>query len=192
MKKLVFCFCVLLALAITAHYNKEESSAWLFPQKAENAELSKPAETAVPEPTPAPAPVEVSDEVKTLQFAADGGDAVAQCNLGYCLEMGEGIAPDAARAVELYRKAAEQGNAAACFNLARCYVNGTGVEPDVAQFIVWCRKAAELGNADAMYSLGMCYRQGFGVEKSDDDARAWLQKAADQQHEKAAGELSHL
>ena len=195
MKKIVFVFCLLLALGIAAHYNKEELLTCLFPQEVKDSEtkvaiaspVEQPESVSVPEPAPV---VEISEEMKALQFAADGGDAVAQCNLGYCLEMGEGITADAAAAVALYRKAAEQGNAAACFNLARCYVNGTGVEPDVAQFITWCRKAAELGNADAMYTLGMCYKQGLGVETSLREALSWLQKAAELKHEKAAAELN--
>ena len=194
MKKIVFLFCILLALGITAHYNKDELAAWLFPQQEQSPVVAEPEgaqpPTAVTPASPVPTVREVSDEVKSLQFAADGGDATAQCNLGYCLEMGEGITADAAQAVELYRKSAEQGNAAACFNLARCFVNGTGVEPDVVQFLHWCRKAAELGNADAMFSLGMCYKQGLGVPVSAQDAQAWLEKAAARQHEKAKAELN--
>lgn len=195
MKKLVFVFCVLLALGIAAHYNKEDLMVWLSPEKEGTPAPEAPAaETSTPTPAeqpPAePAVVEVSEEVKALQFAAEGGDAVAQCNLGLCLESGEGIATNAAAAVEMYRKSAEQGNATACFNLARCYVNGFGVEPDVAQFINWCRKGAEAGSADAMYTLGMCYKQGLGVEASAQEAETWLRKAADLSHEKAAAELN--
>ena len=197
MKKLVFVFCVLLALGIAAHYNKETLMAWMSPEKEGTPTPAAPNEAKpVAQPAPAeqppvePAVAEVSEEVKALQFAAEGGDAVAQCNLGLCLETGEGIATDAAAAVEMYRKSAEQGNAAACFNLARCYVNGFGVEPDVAQFISWCRKGAEAGNADAMYTLGMCYKQGLGVEASAQEAEVWLRKAADLNHEKAAAELN--
>ncbi len=193
MKKLVFLFCVLLALGITAHYNKVELAAWLFPQKVEEKTIHGVDETpsatveSVAEQTTAAS--EISEEVKSLQFAADGGDAVAQCNLGYCLEMGEGIKADSEQAVAQYRKSAAQGNAAACFNLARCYVNGMGVEPDVVQFIEWCEKAAELGNADAMYTLGMCYKHGYGVAVSAQVSKTWLEKAAALKHEKALEEL---
>ena len=166
MKKLVFVFCVLLALGIAAHYNKETLMAWMSPEKEGTPTPAAPAEAKpVAQPAPAEQPpvepvvAEVSEEVKALQFAAEGGDAVAQCNLGLCLESGEGITSNAVAAVEMYRKSAEQGNAAACFNLARCYVNGFGVEPDVAQFISWCRKGAEAGNADAMEQLGMCMEE---------------------------------
>lgn len=198
MKKIVFIFCMLLALGIVAHYNKEDLMAWLSPQEALQNGKPEPAsgsstagEPVAEEQAPAAAVVvETSEEVKALQFAADAGDAVAQCNLGYHLEMGDGVTQDTVRSVELYRRSAEQGNAVACFNLARCYVNGTGVEPDVSLFISWCRKAAELGNADAMYSLGMCYKQGLGVESSLREAHSWLQKAAELGHEKAAAELN--
>ena len=51
--------------------------------------------------------------VKWFRKAAEQGDAPAQCRLGWCYEIGEGVETNAAEAVKWYRKAAEQGHAEA-------------------------------------------------------------------------------
>jgi TPR repeat protein len=58
--------------------------------------------------------------VRLLRDAADGGDAVAQVELGCCLEEGTGVTKDEIEAVRYYRMAADQGDVLA-FKLApRC------------------------------------------------------------------------
>ena len=62
-----------------------------------------------------------------LKILAEKGDAEAQLNLGYCYDMGKGVAEDKAEAVKWYRKAADQGDTQAQYNLGVCYCNGDGV-----------------------------------------------------------------
>jgi hypothetical protein len=52
---------------------------------------------------------------------------MAQINLGWMCENGQGVAQDYKEAVNWYRKAAEQGNATAQKNLGVMYANGRGV-----------------------------------------------------------------
>ena len=47
---------------------------------------------------------------RLLSQAANQGDAVAQNNLGYCYEKGEGVEKNLSKAIEWYKKAAEQEN----------------------------------------------------------------------------------
>ena len=73
--------------------------------------------------------------------AADAGHAVAQCNVGFCLQSGYGVAKDPAAAVRYYRRAAVQGNAGAMLNLAGCYRTGEGVEADANSHVVWLQRS---------------------------------------------------
>jgi len=62
---------------------------------------------------------------------------------------GNGMDPDPARALELFRKAAERGYYAAQFNLGCMYANGRGVERDPVEAYAWWDIAADAGNEDA-------------------------------------------
>lgn len=97
---------------------------------------------------------------------AEKGDALAQLNLGYCYNTGQGVTKDEVEAVKWYRKAAEQGNAQAQDSLGVCYSNGYGVAKDNAEAVKWYRKAAEQGYAEAQLNLGWCYSNGFGVTQN--------------------------
>jgi TPR repeat protein len=90
-----------------------------------------------------------TDEISTIQAAAEKGDIVAQFNLGSCYSSGTGVEQSYSEAVKWYRKAAEQGDADAQFNIGICYALGTGVEQSYPESAKWVRKAAELGDAVA-------------------------------------------
>ena len=62
-----------------------------------------------------------------LNFKANGGDYIAQNNLGVIYEIGEGVPQDYKDAVKWYRKAAEQGHATAQLSLGLMYHYGQGV-----------------------------------------------------------------
>ena len=47
---------------------------------------------------------------RLYKLAADQGDAVAQCNLGWMYENGKGVAKNEQEACRLYKLAAEQGD----------------------------------------------------------------------------------
>ena len=62
-----------------------------------------------------------AEAVGWFRKAAEQNVAVAQCDLGACYEMGQGVAKDEVKAAKWYRKAAEQNYAdAQCF-LGLCY-----------------------------------------------------------------------
>jgi len=81
--------------------------------------------------------------------AAEQGQAMAQCCLGWCYHSVHGVPRDYGQAVHWYRKAAEQGQAMAQRSLGWCYNNGHGVPQDYAQAVHWYREAAEQGEAIA-------------------------------------------
>ena len=100
--------------------------------------------------------------------------------LGMRYLKGDGVAKDAAKAVELFHIAAEQGYAKAQFYLGVCYSNGEGVSQDKTEAVRWFRKAADQGIAQAQYNLGLCCYYGKGVPQDMKEVVKWLSKAADQ------------
>ena len=90
--------------------------------------------------------------------AAEHGYAVAQCNLGYMYDNGEGLKQDHKEAVAWYRKAAEQGNADAQNNHGDMYANGLGVKQDFAEALQWWQLAAVQGHEGAQHNLDIMHR----------------------------------
>lgn len=86
------------------------------------------------------APVEPTAE--KYRAKAERGDAGAQCDLGFCYEVGRGVPIDRAQAAQWYRRAAEQGHGIAACNLGYCYEVGIGVTVDPQQAVEWYRRAA--------------------------------------------------
>jgi len=126
-----------------------------------------------------PAQTSDSNSLESTKAKAEGGDAVAQFNLGLMYQKGRGVTQDNAEAVKWYRMAAEQGLANAQCNLGFIYLQGDGVQIDLMEAAKWFRKAAEQGNANAQNSLGVLYEHGQGVTKDDAEALKWYQKAAE-------------
>ncbi|BBB27426.1 tetratricopeptide repeat protein [Amphritea japonica] len=119
-------------------------------------------------------------ELKTVEPAADSGDALAQNRLGEMYEFGYGVSRDTSAALNWYSMAAKQGLVEAEHNLGRAYNFGSGVAQDFAQAEQWYRKAAEKGYMDAMFFLGAMYSNNHGSDagqQTNITAYAWLQNA---------------
>jgi len=129
------------------------------------------------------------DEMKAL---ADQGDAVAQFNLGFMYESGNGVPENNAEAVEWYRKAAEQGISEAQYNLAHMYQNGEGVPENDSEAVKWYRKAADQGYSGAQYNLGVMYATGEGVPENNIRAYVWWSMGKTQGNAMAAGNIDKL
>jgi TPR repeat protein len=80
---------------------------------------------------------------------AEQGNAVAQNNLAFMYESGQGVPQDYDEALKWYRRAAEQGNAAAQNNLGFTYGSGRGVPRDFVQAHLWYDLAAAQGQESA-------------------------------------------
>jgi TPR repeat protein len=108
----------------------------------------------------------------------EAGDVRAIYNLGVLFDLGQGIAPDPARAAIYFQHAAQAGHVRAMSNYGRLLEQGRGVQKNEEQAAYWFQKAAEGGLAEAQYNLGLMYERGGGVAKSDRDAAAWYSRAA--------------
>jgi hypothetical protein len=132
------------------------------------------------------------EATKYYRKSAEQGNSNAQCNLGFCYELGKGVSQDYTEAVKWYRKAAEQGNASAQFNLGRCYHSGHGVGKDYLEAVKWYRYAAEQSYVIAQYQLGQCYYYGIGVDYDRSEAVKWYRKAAKHGYSLAKAKLKDL
>ena len=134
--------------------------------------------------------------------AAEGGDALAQYELGRCHEAGEGSEPDLGEAIKWYRRSAQGGYAPAQFLLGYFHQGGHRLMYDHDEVVRWYGKAADQGYAKAQYNLGHYYCRGktevgrvvsdqlvvwsvIGVPKNLVEAVKWYRKAAENGHAQA-------
>ena len=123
---------------------------------------------------------------KDFKELADKDDAEAECNLGKCHYLGQGITQNYYAALTWFRKSAEKNWAEAQYYIGRCYYYGQGFpKPDFQQAAIWLEKAANQDYADAQYQLGLCYEKGQGVKQNPIKAREWYEKAAANGNNKA-------
>lgn len=97
---------------------------------------------------------------------AKRGDAMAQYELGFMVESGQGVRQDYAEAAKWYQLSAQQGNVGAQTNLSVLYVAGRGVAQDYAQAVKLLRLAAEQRFPEALNDLGSMYQFGGGVTRN--------------------------
>ncbi len=129
-----------------------------------------------------------SDDEKAVYWykkAANQGDVIAQYNLGYAYDNGEGVSKSEQQAVYWYKKAANQGDIDAQNNLGYAYQNGEGVSQNYEKARYWYEKAANQGHVAAQFGLGIIYRLGEGVSQNYEKAKYWYEKAANQGHKDA-------
>lgn len=131
----------------------------------------------------------LSNDFRSLKALAQRGDAIAQFNLGYVYDIGEGILENDREAVKWYRKSAVQGYAPAQYNLGLMYLNGEGVLMNARAAAWWFDKSAQQGNARAQFFLGLCYDNGNGVPRNDEVAAELYAFAAVQGHAIAQNNL---
>jgi len=77
---------------------------------------------------------------------AEGGDAVAQYNLGLLYLDGHGVPQNPAEAANWFRRAAEQDYTEAQHNLGAMYGSGLGLKRDYIQAYKWLNICAAKGN----------------------------------------------
>ena len=124
--------------------------------------------------------------IDLLTDAAEKGDIMAQCAVGYLAEKGvdREDGPDPAAAVTWYEKAADQGLVYAQMQVGRMCVDRL--------IHVWYLEAAKAGDAQAQNNLGLLYAYGRGVEKDLNIAAGWFGRAAANGCEEAFEHLKNL
>ena len=109
---------------------------------------------------------------------AKKNNPTAQYWLGHMTELGLGVKPDPAKAIELYEQATAGHITAAELRLGEVYLNGNLVPPDFVQAKTYLTRAADRGNAEAAMLLGKVYHRGLGTAVNPEKAYAWLEVSA--------------
>ena len=120
-----------------------------------------------------------------LAALAEKGNAGAMVALGLryipAASGGEGsteIAPDPAKALELFKAATDKGDDNGAFLMGIAYMNGVGVPKDDAQAMPWLIRAAKANNVQAQFWVGEFTAKGRGVPADWKAALPYFQRAA--------------
>ena len=97
--------------------------------------------------------------------------------LGNAWFMGEGVKPDAAKALEYYQRAAEGYGAVALQQIAWFYLTGTVVCQDFNKALEILNRPEVSGLSDSL--LAWCHLTGLGVERNPDEAAQLYRSAAE-------------
>ena len=90
--------------------------------------------------------------------AAKHGDVGAFHNLGYFYDVGIGVKPNRAAALQWYKRAFRRGTAKAASNIGTMYRD----ERNTKEALSWFKRATQLGNADANLEIAKIYLRGNG------------------------------
>jgi hypothetical protein len=88
-------------------------------------------------------------EFERTKRLAEGGDKVAQHNLGVMYDTGKGVSEDDKEAIKWYTKSAEQGLAMAQAMVGVFYADGLGVAKNPIEGYAWYNIAIANGQEDA-------------------------------------------
>lgn len=130
--------------------------------------------------------------VELLHHAAELGHADAQCDLGRCYYLGDGVRRNLNTAVRWFRRSAQQGYGGGALHLGHCFANGDGVKQNNVTAAAWYLEGARRGHTGAQFSLANCYRDGIGVEKSVNAAIGWYLYSLREQGDLAVEVLASL
>ena len=119
-----------------------------------------------------------STALKLYRQLADQGVAVAQNNLGFMYENGNGVPMDFAEAASWYGRSAAQGDNHAQWRLCQMYSEGKGVPRDYIRAYKWCDIAAVLqpqtyrcpGKSIIRCQMDASMGMGFAKDRRDDIA----------------------
>ena len=115
---------------------------------------------------------------KALEARAETGDAIAQYNLGYCNDIGLGVAQNVAKSFQWYQKSAAQNNINAIFWNSLQYINGVGTTKDSQKGVEMLEHLAEKNDVPALVQLGIIYSAGSVCGKHLTKAKEYFTKAA--------------
>ncbi|ASK79105.1 hypothetical protein CF386_08525 [Paraphotobacterium marinum] len=127
-----------------------------------------------------------------FEKAAQQGDELAQFNLGWMYQKGQGVKQNNFKSYQWYLKAATKGLSVAQNNLAIMYFNGFGTNVNYKKALIWFKKAASSGYAPAESNLANMYLLGKGGYKDYDKAFSLYKKSAFQGNPVAQYQLGFM
>lgn len=124
---------------------------------------------------------------------AVAGCGVALGNLGLLHKKGlAGVAVDARRAFQLFRRGAQAGDDQSMISLGSAYLRGAGTRQKPLRALWWYRQAARRGGAGGLYNLGQQYRTGEFVRRDLAKAEQFYEEAVLHRHAAAAMRLGEM
>lgn len=128
---------------------------------------------------------------RRLKLAAAELGPQGQEALALELNRGVTLAPDQARAAELFAAAAEQGELFSQYMTGLLHFTGeAGVEQNTREARRWLTMAAEKGQSDAQWLLAeLLFHIGFADPRGRQEAIGWLDRAAHDGHSYAQADL---
>lgn len=118
-----------------------------------------------------------TDGPKVLSQPCDQGDPESCLTLGLLYLRGQGVAPNAITALELFRKTCDAGLPRGCGLVGEGYLFGQGVTVDQVVAKKELEKACDLGDGSSCYNTGLMYRQGAGTARDELTAQKRLGRA---------------
>ena len=146
--------------------------------------------------------------VAALQYAAEGGESLAQWKLGKMYAAGDGVPQDDVKAFEYFSQIIDGYDeddadpreapvvssafvALGVYNLTG--IANTRISPDPQRALEMFHFAAvNFGDANAQYNLARMYLDGNGIDKDRRQAARWLYLAADKGHVESEAVLGQL
>lgn len=107
--------------------------------------------------------------------------ADAAFEMGMRYKDGDGVEPNAEKAVAYFKIAAELGHVLAQMAVGSYYY----ALNDCYEAIKWISMAAELGNAEALFNLGVFYMEGMGCDQDMELSAKYFHRAARRRHPEA-------
>ena len=146
--------------------------------------------------------------VAALQYAAEGGESLAQWKLGKMYASGDGVPQNDVKAFEYFSQIIDGYDeddadpreapvvssafvALGVYNLTG--IANTRITPDPQRALEMFHFAAvNFGDANAQYNLARMYLDGNGIDKDRRQAARWLYLAADKGHVESEAVLGQL
>lgn len=117
---------------------------------------------------------------------------VEQFTLARKYELGDGVARDESRALDLYEKALKSGVKGAAVNIAAMYYDGRGAPQSFEKAAAMYDLALQSGLTGAAITLGHMYLEGQGVTKDEEKGFSLLLNAAKKGDRYAPNSLAML
>jgi TPR repeat protein len=146
--------------------------------------------------------------VQALQYAAQGGQSLAQWKLGQMYSAGDGVPHDDVKAFQYFSQIVASYDEdvadprqfpviASAFVSVGVYnlhgINNSAVKRNPRRaFQMFHYAATNFGDANAQYNLARMYLDGEGVEQDARQATRWLSNAADKNHMEAQALLGNM
>jgi hypothetical protein len=150
----------------------------------------------------------VAASVDALKYAADGGQQIAQWQLGRMYASGEGVGRDDVKAYRYFEQIVDNYNedepdqwdirfVANAFVAIGVYsltgVTNSNIKRDVDKaFEMFQYAAMNFGDSEAQFNLARMYLDGTGVRRDATQATKWLSVAAEKNHMESQALLGHL